>query len=43
MIKQEYFNIKCLKVPNTVVRFKDIGGVGFRMLSSNIFTRKTVK
>lgn len=42
MIKQEYFNIKCLKVPNTV-RFKDIGGVGFRMLSSNIFIRKTVK
>lgn len=28
MIKQKYFNIKCLKVPNTVVRFKDIGDIG---------------
>ena len=38
MIKQEYFNIKWLKIPNTV-RFKDIGGVGFRMLYEYIYSK----
>lgn len=35
MIKQEYFNIKLLKIPNTV-RFKDIG---FRMLYEYIYSK----